>query len=122
MNKLNHAWKVVGLIALSGIWLGGTAWAQSISITNLGAPIASTVFTPSYLSHRRLRQPHRAGLYAPHRASASSQNDCATSAPWTAPIFVGLPGDGDATFQAIAYDVFGNVVAKPQRSQRSRSG
>ena len=110
MNKLNHAWKVAGLIALSGICLGGTAWAQSISITNLGAPIASTVFTPA-ISLTEGSGNHTTRVCMRYNGKRVQPNDCATSAPWTVPIFVGLPGDGDATFQAIAYDVFGNVVA-----------
>ena len=108
--KQNQVWKVGGIIALWGICLGGAAWAQSISITNLGAPIASTVFTPA-ISLTEGSGNHTARVCMRYNGKRVQPSDCSASPPWAVPIFVGLPGDGDATFQAIAYDVFGNVLA-----------
>ncbi|HTA68753.1 MAG TPA: hypothetical protein VK776_10770 [Bryobacteraceae bacterium] len=115
MSKRNHVtqnqvWKPGGIIALLGICLGGAAWAQSISITNLGAPIASTVFTPA-ISLTEGSGNHTARVCMRYNGKRVQPSDCSASPPWAVPIFVGLPGDGDATFQAIAYDVFGNVLA-----------
>jgi hypothetical protein len=108
--KRNHVLKAAAAFVLWGIFLGGTASAQSISITNLGAPIASTVFTPA-ISLIEGSGNHTARVCMRYNGKRVQPSDCSASPPWAVPIFVGLPGDGDATFQAIGYDVFGNVLA-----------
>jgi hypothetical protein len=89
------------------------AWScfgQSISITNLGSPILTSRFVTT-ISLVEGSGNRTSRVCIRYNGNQVNPNDCATSAPWSVPVYVGFPGDGDAAFQAIAYDIFGNVLA-----------